>query len=206
METCRKRNVAVWADEVQTFGRTLALFHFEQLGLGEYVDVVTIGKLSQACACLYTEAYNPKPGLLSGTFIASTMALRTGARMIERLRDGGHYGPRGRHAQLFDAFAGHVRELARRHPEWFPPVTDARGAQRPIMGGVGGMQRFTPFGGQKQPIMTFLHALYDLGVIAFYCGHGPYHVRFLPPVGVMKPEDYAPIFEIVEHAMGQSDP
>jgi hypothetical protein len=37
--------------------------------------------------------------------------------------------------------------------------------------------------------------------MAFYCGHGPYHVRMLPPVGVMTPEQWEPVFEVIERSM-----
>lgn len=50
MELCKEHGVAVWADEVQTFGRTEQMFAFEHFDLGEYIDVVTVGKATQACA------------------------------------------------------------------------------------------------------------------------------------------------------------
>jgi 4-aminobutyrate aminotransferase-like enzyme len=201
MDMCRDRGVAVWADEVQTFGRTEQMFHFDQLDLGKFVDVATIGKLSQACACLYTEAYNPRPGLLSGTFIGSTMALRTGRRILERLRDGHAYGPDGRNATLFREFGARMTRVVKRHAGCFPPVQLPSGGALPPWGGVGGMMRFTPYGGEKKPVLAFLNRLFDQGVIAFYCGHGPYHVRFLPPVGVMEPAQLDEVFAIVEQAL-----
>ena len=206
MKICREQNIAVWIDEVQTFGRTERMFHFEQLGLGEHVDVVTVGKMSQACAVLYTPEYNPKPGLLSGTFIGGTVELQVGRRALERLRDGGYYGPDGRNAALQQAFRKHAEELVRRRPDLFPPVRHSSGRtceRTPLHGGVGGMMRLTPFGGDKAKVLKSLHVLFEEGVIAFYCGHGPFHVRFLPPVGVMNPEQMAPVFEIVERALGR---
>jgi 4-aminobutyrate aminotransferase-like enzyme len=159
------------------------MFHFEQLDLGPLVDVVTVGKMSQACGCLYTPDYNPQPGLLSGTFIASTVALAVGRRALERLRDGDYYGDGGRIAELHATFARHVARLDVPH------------------GGVGGMMRFTPFDGEKKKILDLLHKMFELGVIAFYCGHGPYHVRFLPPVGVMEPDQMDEVFSIVRKSM-----
>ena len=99
METCKAAGIPVWDDEVQSFGRTESMFCFERLGLGEYIDVVTIGKISQACACLYTADFNPKAGLLSGTFAASTSAFATGLSALRRLQSGGYYGPNGRIAK-----------------------------------------------------------------------------------------------------------
>jgi len=205
MKACREGGIAVFVDEVQTFGRTEAMFHFEQLGLGEYVDVVTLGKMSQICACLYTEAFNPKPGLLSGTFVGSTVALQVGRRVLERLRDGGFYGGSGRNALLQHAFREHAQKLISAHPQWFPPVRHPAGSVRertPLFGGVGGMMRLTPFGGNKAKITRALHILFAEGVIAFYCGHGPYHIRFLPPIGAMQPEQFGEVFAILERALG----
>ncbi len=60
--------------------------------------------------------------------------------------------------------------------------------------------RLTPFGGKKSRILRAVRALFDEGVIAFYCGQGPHHIRFLPPIGVMEPAHFDEVFEIVERA------
>jgi len=203
MQRCRDHDIAVWIDEIQTFGRTETLFHFQQLDLGELVDVVTIGKLSQICACLYTADYNPKPGLLSATFVGSTVALQVGHRIITRLLEGGYYGPDGRIARLQAAFRKHAAALIAAHPEWFPPL--GGGAEPPSpFGGVGGMMRFTPFGGEKAKVLAALDCMFQDGVIAFYCGRGPYHVRFLPAVGVTEPAHFDEVFAIVEGALART--
>ncbi len=203
-ETARSAGVPVWLDEVQTFGRTERMFHYEALGLGELVDVVTIGKLPQACALLFTEAMNPRAGLLSGTFTASTSAFRAGLAALTRLRDGGFYGPDGSNARLHAAFRTHVDALMKRHGAWFPPALDGEGrAIASLVGGTGGMMRFTPFGGNKEKVQKALHTMFANGVIAFSCGHGPYHIRFLPPIGVMKPQEFDPVFEIVERSLAE---
>jgi acetylornithine aminotransferase len=204
METCKAAGIPVWDDEVQSFGRTESMFAFERLGLGDYVDVVSLGKMSQACACLMTADMNPKPGLLSGTFTASTSAFQVGMEALRTMRDGGYYGPEGRNAKLHAAFRRHAEALVAKRPEWFPEVKDQFG--RPgiaKVGGTGGMCRLTPYGGDKDRIMKLLHAMFEDGVMAFYCGHGPYHIRMLPPVGVMQPEQWAPVFEIIERTMSK---
>ncbi len=201
MEVCRAAGIPVWADEVQTFGRTETMFAYQMLDVGHLIDVVTIGKMSQVCACLYTEAMNPKAGLLSGTFSSSVSAFQCGLEALTILRDGGYYGANGSIAALHAAFRNHAQRLIDAHPEWFPPVVDGLGRTQPsLIGGVGGMMRFTPFGGDKDRIMKLLHAMFHEGVIAFSCGHGPYHVRMLPPVAVMTPEQFTPVFEIIERA------
>ena len=206
MKICRENNIAVFIDEVQTFGRTHSMFHFEQLELGEYVDVVTLGKMSQACACLFTADYNPKPGLLSGTFISGTVEMQVGRRILERLRDGGYYGAHGKIARLHEAFRMHARHMVEKHKNWFPPIPGPTGLTRSngFYGGVGGLMRITPFAGDKAIITKALNVMFAEGVIAFYCGHGPYHIRFLPPVGVMQPEQFKDVFEIVERALAKT--
>lgn len=206
MKMCRDNGIAVWIDEIQTFGRTESMFHFEQLGLGEYIDVVTIGKMSQVCACLFTEEYAPKPGLLSGTFIGSTIGLNVGRRILERLRDGGYYGKDGRIAGLQKAFRSRAKALVDKHPEWFPTVPHplhGHYEKTPPFGGVGGMMRLTPFAGEKTKINTLIHTLFEEGVICFSCGHGPYHLRFLAPFGVMQPEQFDSVFEILERGLAR---
>ncbi len=206
MKMCRENDIPVWADEIQTFGRNERMFYFEQLDLGEYIDVVTLGKMSQVCACLYTEQIAPKPGLLSGTFIGSTVGLHVGRRILETLRDEGYYGPDGRIAKLQQAFRERAQKLVDDHPDWFPPVPHYSGIRRQasgLFGGVGGMMRFTPFGGEKAKVWKTLHTMFEKGVIAFACGHGPYHIRFLPPVGVMKAEHFDEVFPIVEASLAE---
>jgi 4-aminobutyrate aminotransferase-like enzyme len=202
MLICKANNIAVWSDEVQTFGRGHKMFMFDDMGLGEYVDVACVGKMSQVCAALYTNEYNPKPGLLSGTFLGSSAGLSVGCRILERLRDGDHYGDDGRIARHHKLFREHVKALAERHPEWFPKnhvVPD-------VAGGHGAMMRFTPFAGDKDALLKLCKQMFADGVIAFFCGHGPYHVRFLPPLGVLEESAWGEIFEIVEKSMAEVFP
>ncbi|MEL7472766.1 MAG: aminotransferase class III-fold pyridoxal phosphate-dependent enzyme [Planctomycetota bacterium] len=203
MECCKAHGVAVWDDEIQSFGRTTEMFAYETYDLGEYVDVFCVGKMTQVCATLYTEAYNPKPGLLSGTFTSSSSDFRVGCRVIERLAEGGYYGENGRIAQHHAAFREQVKALAAKHPDWFPKVESGVMQQgvTDICGGIGGMMRFTPFGGDKAKIVKACRACYDEHVVLFYCGHGPFHMRMLPPLGVMNLEDWPRVFECVERGL-----
>jgi 4-aminobutyrate aminotransferase-like enzyme len=199
MKVCKEAKIAVWDDEVQTFGRTTSMFAYEAMGLGDMVDVCCVGKLTQICAVLYTKEYNPKPGLLSATFLGSSDALRVGRRIVERLSSGDHYGPSGKIAQHHARFVEGIRALAAKHPAWFPAGHD----YADIVGGTGGMMRFTPFGGKKDPILKLCNVLFEEGVISFYCGHGPYHVRFLPPLGVMNLDVWPVAMEIIERSMAK---
>lgn len=205
MDVCREKKVAIWDDEIQTFGRTRRMFAYEMFGLGEYVDVFCVGKMTQACATLFTEEYNPKPGLLSGTFTGEGLSFRVGRRIIEKLRDGAFYdapdGREGAFAKHHTAFREQVAALKARHPSLFPEVRDALGHVVDPVGGVGGMMRFTPFGGKRDRINAACKACFDEGVILFSCGHGPYHLRMLPPLPVFDPADWPRVFACVERGL-----
>lgn len=199
MEFCRAHRIAVWADEIQTFGRTEQMFAFEYYGLGDFIDVCTVGKMTQACATMYTEEYNPKPGLLSGTFTGATVDFTVGNVLLDELVSNGNYGPSGKFAQHHSEFCKQVDALVTKHPDWFTETPGVDG----FTGGLGGMMRFTPFGGDKKKVMAACRAAYDEGVVCFYCGHGPFHVRMLPPMLVMKMEDWPRIFACVERALAK---
>lgn len=206
MGRCRDAGIPVWCDEVQSFGRTDSMFRFNGLDIGEYVDVVTVGKMSQVCAALYTEAFNPKAGLLSGTFISSTSALHVGLAALRILRDGGYYGADGRINQLHAAYREHASQFIAAHPKFFSPVVDGHGrTTNNYIGGTGGMMRLTPFGGDRERVVRAMHTLYKEGVISFICGHDPYHLRFLAPIGAMKPDQFEPVFEIMARAFAISE-
>jgi 4-aminobutyrate aminotransferase-like enzyme len=200
MKVCKDAKIAVWDDEIQSFGRTTRMFAYETLDLGEYVDVFCVGKMTQVCATLYTEEYNPGPGLLSGTFTSTPVAFNIGTRVVERLRDGNFYGENGAFAKHHEHFVKHVRALAAKHPEWFPKTHEIHD----IVGGTGGMMKFTPFAGKKDKVMKACKHLFDAGVITFYCGHGPYHVRMLPPLPVFKEQDWPKVFACIEAGLAKT--
>jgi acetylornithine aminotransferase len=173
------------------------MFAFEALGLGDFVDVCAVGKMSQVCAVLFTPEYNPKPGLISQTFLGTGETLRVGREVLERLSSGNYYGKDGSNARHHKLFRDSVRALAAKHPEWFPASHEFVD----IVEGTGGMMRFSPFGGQKDPVMKLCKTLFDEGLIVFYCGHGPYHIRMLPPLGVMQESHWPKVFELIEAGM-----
>ncbi|MSR44062.1 MAG: aminotransferase class III-fold pyridoxal phosphate-dependent enzyme [Phycisphaerales bacterium] len=202
MQICKAAAIPIWIDEIQSFGRTENMFAFDTLGVGEFVDVVTVGKMTQVCACLFTSDFNPGPGLMAGTFSSSTSAYHIGLRGLEILQSGGYYGADGRIAKLHRAFRECAEDLVARRGEFFPPVVDSHGRTLPdVIGGIGAMLRLTPLGGDKDRISALLKVLFEEGVIALNCGHGPYHLRFLPPIGVMEPAQFKPVFAIIERAL-----
>ena len=190
-EEVRKKGIAIWIDEIQTFGRTGELFAFQKFGLGEYVDVVTIGKMLQACAVIFTKEYKPKPGLVAGTFSGSTMALRTARRILELLDTGQYFGVNGRIELLSQRFRKNLESLQ---------VSSCKGLIKEIRI-IGGMIGLSPFDGSMESVKSVLMKLYDLGVIAFYCGHGPYFIRMLPPLGVMTEEQVDEVCSLIEQAL-----
>ena len=203
MDVCKASKIAVWDDEIQSFGRTEQMFAYEMLDLGDYVDVFCVGKMTQVCATVYTADYNPGPGLLSGTFIGGPVHFAAGQRVLDRLAGGDFYGPSGRFARHHKLFAEQVKALIAKHPAWFPKTSPKWGQLPELVGGVGGMMRFTPFGGDKDKVMKATKTLFEEHVISFYCGHGPYHIRMLPPLPVFDEKDWPRVFACVEKGLAK---
>ena len=156
--------------------------------------------MSHACAAMFTEDLNPRPGLLSGTFTGATVDFAIGQVVLDELAEGGYYGDGGKFAQHHAAFREHAEALMNRHPDWFPRV-EPYGADK--VSGIGGMMRLTPFGGVKEKIVAASKAIYEEGAVLFWCGHGPYHLRLLPPVPALQQSDWPRIFEVLEKGMAQ---
>src|SRR5581483_4670993 len=85
---------------------------FKKFGLEQYPDAVTVGKMLQACGVLYTEEYNPKPGLVAGTFTGSSVALKTGRKVLELLEEEGCLGKNGKIEKLSSRFQQSLEKLA----------------------------------------------------------------------------------------------
>lgn len=190
MEILKAGGVAVWADEIQTFGRTTQPFAFQHFDLDEYVDVVTVGKLTQVCATLFSDAYKPKPGLISQTFTGSTSAIRAGQAILEILNRRGLFGPEGRVAGVHNRFIDRLKAIGARHSGWI---------NGPF--GIGGMIAFTPLDGKEETAKKLLKELFDAGVIAFVAGGNPARVRFLPPVPAIADQDIDNVCEILEKVL-----
>ena len=205
MDFCKAKHIAVWDDEIQTFGRGPRMFAYEHFDLGDYVDVFCVGKMTQACATAWTEDFNPKTAILSGTFTGEGSSFRAGTRVLERLADpaNNYYGDSGLFAQHHKHFRTHAQALIQKHPAWFPAVEALGGGGEKLMGGIGGMMRFTPFAGDKKKIMDVCKACFEEGVILFYCGHGPHHVRMLPPMPTMREEHWPKVFACIEQGLAR---
>jgi len=177
LDFCRQNKIAVWADEVQTFARTGEFFAFETMDLGEYIDIVTIAKTIQLGATLYAEEYNPKPGLIAGTFAGGSSAMSAGLEIIEMLEEG-FLGPNGRIIQIYKRFIEGLNNL--NNTTCISLVQEA--------GGMGLMIAFTPFDGKKEQTEALIKKLFDRGLIAFSCGKDPVKIRFLVPAIITNQE------------------
>ena len=188
----KEHNIAVIADEVQTFCRTTRAFAFQHFGLDKLVDIVTIGKFSQLCATLFTSQYAPQPGLVSQTFTGSTGAIFAAHAMIKGLIDNGHFGDNGKNVQLHNYFVKGLKRIADKHPG-------------SISGphGVGGMVAMTPFDGSASVATEMVKRMYQHGLMAFMAGGNPSRVRFLMPLGCVTEQDINVACDIIETVVAE---
>lgn len=170
LEFCRSKGIPVWADEIQTFSRTGQFFAFETMGFGEYVDICTLAKTALNGATLYTEEYNPQPGLIAGTFAGATSALSAGLETLKILQEG-YMGPQGKIQKIHEAFIAMLNRLNQ---------TTCKGLLRDAEG-MGLMVAVTPLDGSSQKVNELLQLLFKNGLMTFICGKGPYRLRFLLP-------------------------
>lgn len=173
-EECRKYGIALWADEVQTFLRTGEFFAFEKWGLGSYIDICTVGKGLQLAATFFTEEYKPRPGLVSGTFSASTPCLAAGVKVLEILGEG-YMGEAGLIAQTQKLFIEVFEEFKERS---FIKDYDVFGL----------MASFSLLDCSMENTQKFLKQLFHNGVIGLSCGINPARVRFLIPAVIKASE------------------
>ena len=189
----RSKNLVIVADEIQTFGRTPQLFAFQHFQIQP--DIVTIGKLLQLCATLFTEALRPAPGIISQTFTASTSALFAAQTILSDFLTPALFGPTGNNTTLHNFFVEQFTAIATCHPTWI------RGPY-----GLGGMIAFTPFDGSEDKTKKLLHALYQNGLVAFYNGSEPTRIRFLPPIPILEKSHITLACTILESTMQQLVP
>lgn len=190
LDFCKEHGIAIWADEVQTFSRTGELFAFETLDLGQYVDIVTIAKTAQVGATLYTEEYNPKPGLIAGTFSGATAALSAGIEILTMLEEGNYFGPQGRINNIHQQFMSAFHRLGE---------TTCKG-KISDPGGMGLMIAFTPYEGKKEQVDALLKRFFNNGLVGFNCGKDPIRIRFLVPAIISDGEIKAAV-DIIEKSL-----
>ncbi len=169
LQLCKKHGIGVWLDEVQTFARTGELFAFESLGIGEYVDVCTVGKALQNCATLFTPEYAPGPGLVAGTFASSTGALAAGVAVLDELTTKNYLGPGGRIKQIEKLFTQGIADLTR-STGLISHHTKA-----------GLMHAFQVGMGDAESSLKLVQLLFKNGLLVYRCGRGPFRLRILVP-------------------------
>jgi 4-aminobutyrate aminotransferase-like enzyme len=189
MSILKDHGISVFIDEVQTFGRTPAMFAFQFFGLEEFVDIVSIGKLSHVCATLFKNNHKPRPGLLSQTFTSSTAAIRVSIVMLNHLANGGYYGAQGKIVKLHTYFEDKLQDLSKKYPKLI---------SGPF--GIGAMIAFTPYDGETHHVIKFVHALFEAGVISFIAGSNPTRCRFLVPA-ITTIADIDEVLKIIEKTL-----
>jgi len=190
MRFLKEHGILVLIDEVQSFGRTSRLFAFQHFGLEEFVDIVTIGKLSQTCATLFRKNLTPQAGLLSQTFTGSSQMIHAAKAVLKQLVNGDYYGPNGRLMKIHEQFESGLEKIGRKHPGMLSGPY-----------GIGAMIAFTPWDGDSKIVMDLSHKLFENGVICFVCGSNPMRIRFLVPAMVITPIDIEHVLAIVEKTM-----
>ena len=189
---CRDKEIAIWADEVQTFCRSGEFFAFEKLKLGDYMDVCTIGKSLQLSLTLWTKDYNPKPGLVSGTFASSSSSLHSALAILNFL-DQGFMGPSGKIEKIHKNWIAHLKKL------------ESKGLISNIEGW-GLMIGVTPLDGREATVRTLLPALFEKGLIVFSCGKGDNtRLRFLIPA-IVEEKHLDQAAHILEQALTKTNP
>ena len=191
MSRCKEHGLGIWVDEIQSFGRTSKPFAFQHYGVDAFVDVVSVGKMTQVCATLFTNAYNPKPGLISQTFTGASSQIFAAREVLKRLDEHGVFGDAGLNMTCRQQFAEQLTAIHQRHP-------NKLGAE---LYGEGTMIGFEVFGGAADKTKAVMNRLYELGVIAFICGSDPLRLRFLPPASVMREGDVQAVCRLLEQAL-----
>lgn len=192
-DTCKKHDVSVIVDEVQTFMRTKELFAFQYFKLDKHVDFVNIGKNSQICATIYRNDHKPQPGLISQTFTSSGSAINAAYYMINEVATNGYLGDDGKIEKIHARFKSNLEKLNAKHPELIEGPW-----------GIGAMVGMTVYKGDAAKSKDFTMRLFDNGVMGFIAGANPTRVRFLVPAGAVEMEDIDKVCEIIEKTLTEA--
>lgn len=188
----KEEGIAIFIDEVQTFGRTDSLFAFQHFEIAESVDVITCGKQLHACATLFRNDFCPRPGLISQTFISATASIRAAIAITKSLVEEGFLGAQGKNMQIRKLFVDHLQRVADKYPDKL---------EGPF--GYGLMIACTPLKGEQKKVTAFAKALFEAGLITFVAGSQPTRLRFLIPAGGITQEDLEQAALIFEETLRQ---
>ncbi len=178
--------VPIIFDEIQSFSRLSQPFAFQHYGLDEYVDIVTVGKVTQVCATLYGEAFKPTGPILSQTFTGSSSSIAAGLAMLDALEQANCFGAEGANVQRHRYFAQRLAKLAEQYPQ---------AVQGPF--GEGMMIAFTPGDGSFETAKWFMDTMYNDGLLGFVCGAEPTRIRFLPAPAITTTEHIDQAMELL---------
>jgi 4-aminobutyrate aminotransferase-like enzyme len=103
--------------------------------------------------------------------------MAVGARIIERLEQGGHLGPGGGIERLGRRVKQRLARLARALPGWISDVS-----------GIGAMWAFTVLDGSAAAVDEAIRAALEEGLLVFSAGARPSRVRLLLPVNTTDAE------------------
>ena len=190
-EQCRRAGIAVWVDEVQTFGRVTELFATDLLDLAEYVDVITVGKPLQGSAMLISQQeWRPIRHLMSGTYSGATAAMAVARRMIEKLTE----------RRSFSA-----RQGAKNNSSGLPSISGGTGRTHhgniSHVDGIGAMIAFRIGDGSLEFTRAFIERAFQAGLALYYGGHDPACVRLFLPAGVLTDAELAEAFAIIDRCL-----
>ncbi len=188
----REAEVPIIFDEVQTFSRTSRPFAFQHFGLDQYADIITIGKITQVCATLYGEAFQPEGPILSQTFTGSSSSIAAGLVMLDQLESNGCFGPEGQNIKRHNYFVAGLQRLCDKYPTLI---------SGPF--GEGMMIVFTPAGGSIEEAKTLMTIMYETGLLGFVCGSDPTRIRFLPPPATTTTGHIDAALELLDQSLQQ---
>ena len=186
----KNENIPILVDEVQTFGRTSELFAANHFQIMEDVDIITIGKLSQACATIYKKRLKPEPGIISQTYTSSTTAIECGYQIINYLIDNHHFGKKGKNIVIGNYFNNLLKKIAKK-----------KSAKISGPYGIGGMLAFTPYNGEPEKVSNLLMTLFHNGLMGFTTGATPQRIRFLLPLGAVTKKDIEEAIQIIDRSL-----
>lgn len=192
IEECKKNNVSIIVDEVQSFMRTEEMFAFQYFKLDKHVDMINIGKNSQICATIYRADHKPRPGLISQTFTSSGSAINAAYYIINEVANGGYLGKDGKINKIHAHFVKNLEALNKKHPECIEGPW-----------GIGGMIGMTLFKGDTEKSKQFTFNLFKNGVLSFIAGAGPTRVRFLLPMGAVTETDVDNVCGIIDQTISE---
>jgi 4-aminobutyrate aminotransferase-like enzyme len=189
-EECRRAEIPLWIDEIQTFARVSELFATDLLNLADYADVITVGKVFQGSALLFRKEFTPDPALISGTYSGATVSMAVARRIIEKLTSEQILGPEGRERRLERLTRQHLERLSR-----------AKSGLISEVDGVGAMVAFRIGNGDLSSTREFIRRCFDTGVVLYYGGHEPACVRLFLPAGVLTEDELDEAFAIMKRCL-----